>query len=295
MPDAISVKKLTKTYGKQVGILDLSFSVQEGEIFGFLGPNGAGKTTTIRSLLNFIKPNSGEAKILGLDTRKNELEIKKQIGYLPGELNLYENMTGKEFLHFLAGFRKKVNWGFVDSLAKRFNTHLDKKIKKLSHGNKQKVAILQAFMHEPKLLILDEPTTGLDPLVQHEFYHLLDEFRKKGSTIFISSHNLAEVEKNCDRVAIIKDGQLVTVEEVERLRQKALRPLEIIFTTQVKIEEFEKIPGIKDLKIEGNTLRCTVVGSVDKLIKEAAKHDVQNIISQEPDLEEIFLSFYGGN
>src|SRR3990167_2364825 len=285
-------KRLTKFYGTQRGVIDLDFSVFQGEVFCFLGPNGAGKTTTIRVLMDFMKPTEGQAEVFGLDSHANAIEIKRLVGYLPGEMHLYENLTGIEHLRFLAKFRDGVDWKFVDKLASRLQVDLNKKIKKMSHGNKQKVGLIQAFMHKPKLIILDEPTTGLDPLIQHEFYHLIADTKNQGSTFFVSSHNLPEVEKICDRVGIIREGQLVVVEKIEVLREKALRPLEVHFARPPKLTDFSGVAGIKDVRVEGNILRCTVVGTLDSFIKKLAKFEVINILSQEPNLEEVFLNFY---
>ncbi|MEX0616373.1 MAG: ABC transporter ATP-binding protein [Candidatus Woykebacteria bacterium] len=290
--DAIKVKGLTKSYGKQRGVVDLNFSVIQGEVFGYLGPNGAGKTTTIRVLLDFMRPSQGQTEIFGLDSHKNSVEIKRLVGYLPGDLSLYENLTGTEILKFLAKFRDGVDWKYVEKLRSRLKVDLHQKIKKMSHGNKQKIGLIQAFMHKPKLVILDEPTSGLDPLIQHEFYHLVSETKGMGTTFFISSHNLPEVEKICDRVGIIREGELAIVERVETLREKALRPLEVHFSKAPKLEEFSKIEGVQDVRVEGNLLRCTVVGTLDSFVKEIAKYEVVNIISQEPNLEELFLTYY---
>ena len=292
--DVIVAKGLTKFYGTQRGVIDLDFSVLQGEVFGFLGPNGAGKTTTIRVLMDFMRPTEGQAEVFGLDSHANAIEIKRLVGYLPGEMHLYENLTGIEHLRFLAKFRDGVDWKFVDKLASRLQVDLNKKIKKMSHGNKQKVGLIQAFMHKPKLIILDEPTTGLDPLIQHEFYHLIADTKNQGSTFFVSSHNLPEVEKICDRVGIIREGQLVVVEKIEVLREKALRPLEVHFARPPKLADFSGVAGIKDVRVEGNILRCTVVGTLDSFIKKLAKFEVINILSQEPNLEEVFLNFYEG-
>jgi len=292
--DVIVAKGLTKFYGTQRGVIDLDFSILQGEVFGFLGPNGAGKTTTIRVLMDFMRPTEGQAEVFGLDSHANAIEIKRLVGYLPGEMHLYENLTGIEHLRFLAKFRDGVDWKFVDKLASRLQVDLNKKIKKMSHGNKQKVGLIQAFMHKPKLIILDEPTTGLDPLIQHEFYHLIADTKNQGSTFFVSSHNLPEVEKICDRVGIIREGQLVVVEKIEVLREKALRPLEVHFSQPPKLTDFSGVAGIKDVRVEGNILRCTVVGTLDSFIKKLAKFEVINILSQEPNLEEVFLNFYEG-
>lgn len=289
----IRIEGLTKYYGKYRGILDLNLEVYNGEIFGFLGPNGAGKTTTIRLILDLIKPTRGRVKVFGKDVR-NSYEIKRRIGYLPGELSLYENLTGKEFLEYMGNLRKKIDYRLIKELSQRFDCDLSKPIKTLSRGNKQKIGLIQAFIHDPDLLVLDEPTIGLDPLMQHEFYKLVFELKAKGKTIFLSSHILPEVERICDRVGIIREGKLLTVEKIEDLKAKALRSIEIHFVKPIPIESFYNIPGVKDIKVENSILRFTVIGSLDKVIKRASEFEIINIITHEPSLEEIFMSFYSG-
>ncbi len=291
----ISTNKLTKYYGKNLGIENLSLKVNEGEIFGFLGPNGAGKSTTIKLLLNFIKPTSGTASVFGINPETNVLEINKNIGYLPGEVHMYDQLTGEGHLKFQAELHNDVDWKYVEGLKKRLQAEFKKPIKALSHGNKQKIALIGALMNQPKLLILDEPTTGLDPLIQQEFYKILDEVNKAGTTIFISSHILPEVERVCDRVAIIRDGKLVLTEEINTLKNKATRPVEVFFVTKPIKEDFDEIPEISDLSIEGNILRCIIQGSYDKFLKAVAKYEVSNLITQEPNLEKIFLDYYKGD
>jgi ABC-2 type transport system ATP-binding protein len=294
METVILIENLTKFYGKYQGVTDLNFEVKEGEVFGYLGPNGAGKTTTIRSILGFIKPKKGKIFIFGKDIEKEGYRIKKKIGYIPGDLALYENLTGMEFLKYMANLRGNVNWNYVKELSERFNINLNQFIRSLSHGNKQKIGIIQAFMHKPDLLILDEPTLGLDPLMQYEFYHLISEVKREGETVFLSSHILPEVERICDRVGIIREGKLVTVESIDTLKSHAFRELEVHFAKPVPKEAFSELPGIKDLKVENSIIRFKIVGSLDAVIKTAAHYEIVNIISHEPSLEEIFMSFYRG-
>jgi len=289
----IHIAGLTKFYGKQRGIVEVSLDVRPGEVFGYLGPNGAGKTTTIRTLLDFIRPTCGRAAIFGLDTRRHSRGIRQHTGYLPGELTLYGNLTGAELLQYLASLRSGVDWRYVEELAERLQCDLSRPIRSLSHGNRQKIGLIQAFMHKPELLILDEPTTGLDPLIQQEFYRLIAEVRAAGRTVFLSSHILPEVERVCDRVGIIREGRLVAVETVEALKARALRRLEIHFAAPVPKEAFAGATGVRDLVVEGNVLRCAVAGSLDALIKTAARFEVLNVISHEPTLEEVFLAYYG--
>ena len=290
----INTTKLTKFYGKQKGIEDVDLEVRRGEVFGYLGPNGAGKTTTIRTLLDFIRPTRGSATVFDLDTRQNSVEIHRRVGYLNGELALYNDMTGEDLLKYLGNLRGGLDWKYVRELAARFECDLPRRIQGLSLGNKQKLGLLQAFMHKPELLILDEPTNGLDPLMQHQFYDLLNETKKEGRTVFLSSHILPEVEKVCDRVGIIRQGRLVTVETIEKLKSHSVRQLEIHFTGTVPKDKFINIPGVRDIVLQNNILTCTVVGSLDALVKAVAQFEVVNIISHEPTLEDIFMTYYEG-
>lgn len=283
---------LTKFYGKHRGVLDLNLEVRQGEIFGYLGPNGAGKTTTIRLLLDFIRPSGGRATLWGLDAHRESQAIRRRVGYLPGELALYDRLTGQELLRYLANLRGGVTWSYVEALARRLECDLSRPIRTLSRGNKQKLGLLQALMHRPELLILDEPTSGLDPLMQQEFYRLLAEVRAEGRTVFLSSHNLPEVERICDRVGIIREGRLIAVEEVAALKARALRRLELHFAAPVPEAAFARLEGVRDVRVEGTTLHCTISGRVDAVIKAAAQFEVVNIVSHEPGLEEIFLAYY---
>jgi ABC-2 type transport system ATP-binding protein len=293
MPDpVIQTFDLTKSYGPDRGIMDVTLNVNKGEIFGFLGPNGAGKTTAIRVLLDLIRPTSGYAEVFGLETRKHSVEIRERTGYLPGEMHLYENMTGLELLQYFGALRPQVDWALVDQMAARLSCDLTRRIGALSQGNKRKVGLIQAFMHRPELLILDEPTAGLDPLIQHEFLELISEASQAGQTIFLSSHNLPEVERICHRVGMIRGGRLIAVEEIEVLRQRAVRKLEIRFAEPVPADPFEKLTGIQDLHLDGNILRCTLRGSIDPVVKAAAQYEVVDLVSEQPNLEEIFMALY---
>ena len=290
----IHTEGLTKYYGKNRGIIDVSLDVRRGEVFGYLGPNGAGKTTTIRIMLNFIRPTRGQATIFGFDVRRESIETRRRIGYLPGEMELYDNLTGEEFLQYSGHLRGDVEWEHVKQLAQRMESDLSQRIGILSHGNKQKIGLIQAFMHRPQLLILDEPTLGLDPLMQQEFYKLIAEVKAEGRTVFISSHIMPEVERVCDRVAIIREGKLITVEDVDALKARALRHLEVRFAVPIPLEKFTDIDGLQGVIVENDTLRCTVTGTLDAFVKTAAQFEVINLISQEPSLEEIFLTYYSG-
>ncbi len=293
MSAAIEIDNLTKLYGDHRALSNINLEVREGEVFGYLGPNGAGKTTTIRTLRDFIRPSSGSASIFGLDTRANSREIKRRVAYLPGDIMLYEKLTGREALTYTANLRGGVDWRFVADLAERLECDLTRKIRTLSRGNKQKVGLVKAFMNKPELIIMDEPSSGLDPLMQQEFYRLIDEVKADGRTVFISSHIMPEVERVCDRVGIIRRGELVTVEDVSALRERGLHQLEFHFSTPVPLEAFAGLPGVRDVAVNGSVLTCTTMGSPDALIKAVARHEVVKLVSHEPHLEDIFLSYYG--
>jgi ABC-2 type transport system ATP-binding protein len=293
MTPAIETSHLTKYYGKSRGIIDVDLTVEAGQIFGFLGPNGAGKSTTTRLLLDLIRPTSGTAKVLGMDARRDRLAIDRRVSYVPGELALYGELTGRQLLTYFGNLQGAVDGGYREKLIERLELDPTKKIKSLSRGNKQKVGLVAAFMIRPELLILDEPTAGLDPFIQLEFEHLCEEAREEGRTVFISSHQLPEVEHLCDRVGIIREGRLLAVESISALKDRALRKLEIDFGEPVPAEAFADVPGIRDLSIDDSTLRCTVMGSLDTLVKTAARYEVCNLRSVDTSLEEIFLAYYG--
>ena len=293
MTEKISVNKLTKFYGSFKAVSNVSFKVTEGEVFGLIGPNGAGKSTTMRSMLNFIFPSSGNITISGLDSKLDYLKIRSLIGYLPGEFTTYENMTGSEFLKHMLYLRgMPENEKYAKELSKKFDLDLSKKAKNLSKGNKQKIGIIQAFCHNPEILILDEPTSGLDPLKQQVFDELILEYKEKGKTIFISSHVLPEVEMLCDRIAIIKDGRIVTENTMAKLKSMAMNRFEIIFKNEIKIRSFGKSVGVKNIIQSGEKYIFDVEGDVNKFIKKIAENKVTSFKTIEPDLEEIFLSFY---
>ena len=289
----ISVQALTKRYGASRGVEDLTFDVAAGEAFGFLGPNGAGKTTTIRTLLDLIRPTSGTVRVFGMDPRTEGVRVHERIGYLPGELALYERMTVEAYLRTFADLRGGVPWSSVAELAERLGLAMERRIHDLSHGNKQKVGLVQAFMHRPDLLIMDEPTQGLDPLVQQTFFAMVEEERERGATIFLSSHVMPEVERVCDRVGIIRDGRLATVADIGELKAKALRRLEFHFAGPVPASAFERLPGVKEVSTHGDSVLLSVEGSLDAVIKEAARHEVVSMETRQPNLEEAFLAFYG--
>jgi len=292
MEPAIHLEDLTKVYGKQRGITGVSLDVCAGEVFGYLGPNGAGKTTTIRLLLDLIRPTRGRVQLFGTDVSAGGAAIRRRISYLPGELALYDQLTARELLAFFAHLRGGVEERAINQLAERLSLDLNRPIRSLSKGNKQKVGIVQAFMSRPDLLILDESTDGLDPLVQHEFLRMLQEVKEEGRTVFLSSHVLAEVEHVADRVGIIRDGQLALVEEIQALKERAVHRVEVRFAQPVNPDAFPGLTGVHDLTVDGAILRCIVTGSMDALVKAIARFEVERITSNEPDLEAIFLSYY---
>jgi ABC-2 type transport system ATP-binding protein len=286
----VDVKNLTKTYKKNRGIKNLTFSIEEGEIFGFIGPNGAGKSTTIRTLLNFIYPTSGSATIFGKDIIKHSKEIRQNVGYLPSEVHYYDDMKVIDLLKYSAGFYKKFNPKRMKELAERLDLDLHKKIEDLSFGNRKKVGIVQALLHEPKLLILDEPTGGLDPLMQNTFFELLAEEREKGTTIFFSSHILSEVQKMCDRVAIIKEGELVKVETIENLTKKNLK---YITTTFERVEQMDlELEGIVKKEVNGNEMTLLYSGDIKALLNRLNALPIKDLLIEEPTLEEVFMHYY---
>jgi ABC-2 type transport system ATP-binding protein len=290
---AIRFEGLTKFYGQQRGVEDLDLEVKAGEVFGYLGPNGAGKTTTIRMLLDLIRPTRGTATVLGMDAWKDSIEVRRRVGYVPGEPALYPNLTGEELLRYLASVRGGVDWGRIVVLTERLESDLTRRIGTLSRGNRQKLAIIRALMHEPEVLILDEPTSGLDPLMQEVFEQLIREASAAGSTVFLSSHILPDVEQVCDRVAIIRSGRLVAVEEIAVLKSRAFRSLEIQFAGPVPPEAFAGLEGVSNVVVADGVLNCDVSGALDQLVKAAARYTVVNLTTAEPSLEEIFLAHYG--
>ncbi len=293
----IEVEHLTKRYGNKRGITDVSFQVEEGEVFGFLGPNGAGKTTTIRVLMALLRADSGTARIAGMDVWQQSVEIKKLIGYIPGEPALDPNLTGGQIFEYFGHLRGGVDQTYLKTLIKRFDLDPTRKFRQYSTGNKRKVVLIQAFMHRPRLLILDEPTSGLDPLNQQEFGRMVAEAREAGSTVFLSSHILSEVEQMCSRVGIIREGQLVRVGGVTELKDIKRHEVTITFATSVPIEAFKTLDGVESVEAlaDGHTLRLIVPGGLDAVIKAAAQHPVVNLTSHEPSLEDIFLRYYEGD
>jgi len=294
MTAIIEVEHLTKSYGSKRGIIDVSFQVEEGEVFGFLGPNGDGKTTTIRTLMGLLRADAGTARIAGLDVWQESVAIKKIVGYMPGEPALDPNLTGGQILEYFANLRGGVDQTYLKELIRRFELDTSRRFRQYSSGNKRKVVLIQAFMAHPRLLILDEPTNGLDPINQHEFTRLVEEARADGQTVFLSSHILSEVEQLCERVAIIREGRLVQVGSVAELRGIKRYEVTVTFADSVPAEAFSTLPGVEQVEAldSGRTLRVAVAGSPDAVIKAAAQHPIVNLTSTEPSLEDIFMRFY---
>jgi ABC-2 type transport system ATP-binding protein len=288
----IATSGLSKDYGSGRGLFELDLEVAPGEVFGFLGPNGAGKSTTMRLLLDLIRPTSGSAQVLGLDTSKDSLAIRRRVGFLPGDLALYPKLTGRVVLDCLAELRGGVDRRVRASLVERLDADLDRSVHELSTGNRQKLGLIQAFMHEPELLILDEPISGLDPLVQQSFHALLGEVSAQGRTVLLSSHTLSEVERVTNRLAILRQGRLVVVDSLENLRKIAVQRLEIEFEAPVPAEEFRGLPEVTEVKADGRTVTVSFQGSADAVVKAAAAHGVRAIRPHEHDLEDIFLRYY---
>jgi ABC-2 type transport system ATP-binding protein len=290
---AIKTVGLTKHYGEVEALIDLDLEVHAGEVFGFLGPNGAGKTTTIRTILDEIRPTRGSAEILGMDTRHRSVEIRNHIGYVPGELSMYPNLTGRDTLTYFANLRGGVDWDYVEELRERLDADLDKKVGDLSSGNRQKLGLIQAFMNRPDVLIMDEPSSGLDPLIQREFQAMMREVAAEGRAVFLSSHTLSEVQRVADRVGIIRRGLLIALEAVADLRSKSMRRIEFQFAEPVEAAVFQGVPGVSDIEVLNRRVMMSYEGSIDALLTTVAgRYDVIDITTHEADLEEIFLTYY---
>jgi ABC-2 type transport system ATP-binding protein len=295
MTDQIAIKTvgLSKYYGDVRALVDLDLEIQRGEIFGFLGPNGAGKTTMIRTILDEIRPTAGSASILGMDSHEQTVEIRKSVGYVPGDLAMYPNLTGRDTITYFANLRGGVDWSYVDELADRLNADMTKKVGDLSSGNRQKIGLIQAFMNKPEVLIMDEPSSGLDPLVQREFQSMLREVTANGSTVFLSSHTLSEVQRVADRVGIIRHGKLIALESVASLRSKGLRTVELFFDEAVDGEVFDPVPGVSDVAVQNHHVTLSFSGQMETLLNVVTDtYTLVDISTQEADLEEIFLAYY---
>lgn len=288
---AIVIDQLQKSYGSVQAVKGISMRVERGEIFGFLGPNGAGKTTTIRCMLDLIRPTTGKIRVLGLDAQHDNLALHQHIGYLPGDVRLPGDMTGKQVIDYFSRIQGREPVLLKD-LVTRFDVEMKRPLKGYSKGMRQKIGIVLAFMCDPDLLILDEPTSGLDPLLQKSFNEFLLQEQGRGKTIFMSSHIMSDVEKVCHRVAVIRKGELVTVEEVEALREKAGQRVSVEFGDVVMQEELARIPGVSMVRQSKNQYQLSISGSMDPLIKALSRHDVVRLQSEEAPLEEVFLKFY---
>ncbi len=289
----IQIDSLSKYYGKYRGVEDVSINVDQGQIFGYLGPNGAGKTTTIRIMLGFLLTYKGNIEIFGQNIKKELSSILARTGYLPGELSLYGNLNVSEFLEYFSNIGRNGKKNYRKELIERFGCEPEKKISSLSTGNKQKVGIIQAVMNDPELLILDEPTKGLDPLMRQEFYDLLRELKSRGKTILLSSHVLSEVEKVCDKAAIIREGSIVAVEDIHSLKTKNYKILEIKCRDCINEKNIRDLKEISELEYYGNTIKCHIHGDMNPLIKVLENNHILDIESSSPGLEEVFIKFYG--
>ena len=294
MTAAIEAFALAKTYGATRAVRNLSLKVEPGQVFGFLGPNGAGKTTTIRLLLALQRPTRGRATVLGLDAQRDSVEIHRRVGYLPGELELYPRMTGRQHIDWFARARGEHDRTFAEQLVERFEVTLDRPARELSKGNRQKLGLVLAFMHRPELLILDEPTSGLDPLMQNEFERLVREVAADGHTVFLSSHELDEVQRVADRVAIIRDGSLVTTDTVEHLRRSAPRRVEAQFAEPVDPSRFAALAGVTVVGGEGARIALQLTGALSPLLRAIADYDPVDLLVRPADLDELFLDLYRG-
>lgn len=286
----VQTSKLCKYYGQDLGIKNISLEIEQGEIFGFIGPNGAGKSTTIRTLLGLLIPTSGAATIFGKDIREFGQEIRKNIGYLPSEVNYYDEMSSRELLEYHCRFYDINDYSEIERLAELFKLDLDKQITDLSFGNKKKCGIIQSVIHKPKLLIMDEPTSGLDPLMQNVFFEMLKDENKNGTTIFFSSHILSEVQNICHRAAIIKDGEIITTENIQSLLQKQMKKVTLVFSQKLAQLEYPK--GVQHQHWKGNKLTFEYVGQITNLIQWMSNLDILDVVLEEPDLESIFINYY---
>ena len=288
----IDITGFSKTYGTKIAVDRLDLKVEKGEVFGFLGPNGAGKSTTIRSILNFLTPSDGEIRIFGLDSVRNSVAIKNHIGYLAGDISLYDSMSGYQLFKYLTGLGKNTNWDYVNDLSNRLQISLQAKIGTLSKGNKQKIGLIQAFMHQPKLLILDEPTSGLDPLMKQVFYEMVLEIKDFGNSVFISSHDLNEVQHICDKAAFIKSGRLVATENIREDFEFSLRKYTITFPELPDISAFEKIGSVSEITQDVNKLTVTVKGDISEFINGLSDQNPIDLSEEETSLEDIFMKYY---
>ncbi len=290
---AILTEGLTKLYGRRPGIEGLDLEVLPGEIFGFIGPNGAGKTTTIRLLLDLLRPTAGRATLLDRDAHRQSVALRGSIGYLPGEFGLEPRMTGRQLLEYFGRLRGMDDLGVAPAMAGRLDIDLDLPMGRLSRGNRQKIGLIQTLFHRPRLLILDEPTTGLDPLVQDTFLQILREARDEGRTVFLSSHILSEVERVCDRVAIVRDSRLATLETTESLLEKRRKRVVMVFAAPVDAARFAQLPGVTDVQVQGTAVSLRLQDGIDAVVKLAAQFTLLDLRVDHPSLDEVFMGYYG--
>jgi ABC-2 type transport system ATP-binding protein len=294
MDNAIQTAGLSKKYGNKWAIRGVEIEVPRKSVYGFLGPNGAGKTTTIRCLMNFIKPTKGIISVLGMDSQDDAKMVHKRIGYLTGEMDYYENLTGRQYISYMGHLQGNHDKKEINKLAKRLKADLGVKIKTLSRGNKQKIGLISAFQHKPELLVLDEPTSGLDPILQREFVDMVFEHKAAGGTTFISSHFLMEVEQMCDMVCFINKGRVVEEMTLEKLHERSVHEFDVVFKDKKASKDMlDGVKGVKELKVSDNFMHCHIAGSVDGFLKAIAKQPVRSLRTRELDLEEIFLKMYG--
>ena len=291
----IETNELSKYFGETCAVDRVSMTVESGEVFGFLGPNGAGKTTTIRALLGLLRPSAGSATVFGLDSQADSVAIRARLGNLPGDYSYDPRMTGREVVSFFAELRGMRDLGRAEALAERFEADLDRRLGELSRGNRQKIGLIQAAFHEPELLLMDEPTASLDPLMQGEFLAFVGEERDRGVTVFLSSHELDEIERSCDRVGVIRQGALVAIEDVAEVTGRSFRHVRLKFAEAVDSGEFSRLEGVSDLEQDGKRLTFKAAGGLDAVIKAAAGHTVIDVEVIQPTLEEVVLTYYGRN
>jgi ABC-2 type transport system ATP-binding protein len=289
----IEINGLTKDYGNHKGIFDLTFQVREGEVFGYLGPNGAGKTTTIRHLMGFLTPDHGSCRILSKDCRRETATIMKELGYLPAEMSFFEGLSGLDFLKFMGEMRGLSDTTYRDRLIELFELDTRGRIRKMSKGMKQKQALICAFMHDPKVLILDEPTSGLDPLMQKLFAELILEEKAKGKTILMSSHSFEEIERTCDRVGIIRQGNLVTIEDIHVLKEKRRKTYLVTFDSPEAAVAFQKKDGFDRITLNGATAKVSILGNVNSFVREISQYPVRDLDTEKSSLEDVFMQYYG--
>lgn len=288
----IATESLSKWFGSHRGIEDVSLSVQRGEVFGLLGPNGAGKSTAIRLLLGMLKPSSGTSSIAGHDSWSDRVRAHEHVGVLPSDFAYEDDLTGRQVLKLFGRLRGEANHDAVDELAERLRADLDRPQKELSRGNHQKIGLIVALAHQPDLVIMDEPTSGLDPLMQEEFLRIVDEIKDQGRTVLLSSHNMAEVERACDRVAMIHEGKLLEIETVSSLLERSPKAVRAVFTAAPNADDFRRLPGATDVVVDGNALSLKIRGSVDGVLREVAKHETVDFSCERPSLETAFVQLY---